>query len=162
MSSLLPTETETEPEPETDADPVATARRIFLMRRLVVAAVRRYRQALTFTEEIDAAIPAAFCPPFEGGVESEEECQSWRLLLHDAENDFYATEAALAERIFNLYDFLSPEDRRVGWRVGSVFHERGVQIEGTIYLLTDDPADFEPGKNIIVMARHDRVINLDG
>jgi hypothetical protein len=160
MSSLLPTEPE--PEPGTDADPVATARRVFLMRRLVVGAVHRYRQALAFTEEIDAAIPAAFNPPFEGGVEQEDECQSWRLLLCEAENDFYSAEAALGERIFNLYDFIAPEDRRVGWTVGSIFQERGVEIGGTIYLLTGDPAECEPGKNTVVMARHDRVINLNG
>jgi hypothetical protein len=153
----------TEPEPGTDADPVATARRVFLMRRLVVGAVHRYRQALAFTEEIDAAIPAAFCPPFEAGVEQEEQCQSWRLLLCEAENDFYSAEHALAERIYSLYDFLAPEDRRVGWTGGSIFRERGVSIDGTIYLLIADPAEYEPGsKDMVVMARHDRVINLNG
>jgi hypothetical protein len=146
----------------TGADPMAMARRVSLTRRLLVSAIDRYKAALAFTEEIDEAMPGEFGPPFDEEAEPEDERIGWHRLLKDAEADFFESELGLALRIFNLHDSLAREDRRIGPReVGSPFAERGIEHEGTIYTLIDDPANFDAGTNIIALVPSDRVIRLD-
>ena len=61
---------------------------------------------------------------------------------------------ALAKRIFNLYDLLAPEGKRVGPQVvGAGFVERGITLDGLTFILMDDPANFEAGTSIIAVAR---------
>jgi hypothetical protein len=162
MSSLLPPVPETDDDPETmEADPVAIARRVLMMRRLVASAVQHYRQTLAFVEELDVAMPVPFRPPFDDDAEPEDERGAWWRLLKDAEGDFYSAEASLAVLICNLYDDLAPEHKRVGPKVGSYFQERGIEIDDVVYLLVDDPAALDSGKNIIALCRRDRVIDLN-
>jgi hypothetical protein len=148
---------------DSGADPIATARRIYLIRRLLVDSVRRYRETLDFCGEVDRATPIAFRPPHDPEAEMGEEGHAWRRLICDAEAEHYSAEVSLAQSINNLYNFLAPEDRRIGpTAIGGNFEERGISIDGTAYVLMSDPADFEPGVNIVAMVRPDRVIDLAG
>lgn len=62
----------------------------------------------------------------------------------------------------NLYDLLAPEGKRVGPQgVGAGFVERGITLDGVMFILMCDPANFEAGTSIVAIAPFDRVIGLD-
>jgi hypothetical protein len=147
----------------TAADPLVMARKTYLLRRLLVSDILRYREALRFCEEIDEVMPVEFRAPFNQSAEPEDERSGWWNLLREAEADFHSSEAALAERLFNCYDFLVPESRRIGpVEVGSPFIERGFRYDGVTYSILHDPVDFEAGVAIIAAVSHARVASLDG
>ena len=168
MKPPLPPEDDTVSlhSPEVGGPEQPIARRIWMTRRLLRSAVRRYQQTLAFARAVDAAMPEPFRSQYDASpnpaAQSEGESRMWWRLLQDANSDFYSAEWALAERIFNLYDLLASEGKRVGPQVvGAGFVERGITLDGLTFILMDDPANFEAGTSIIAVAPIDRVIGLD-
>jgi hypothetical protein len=124
-----------------------------MIRRLLRLAIRQYVAALEFAREVDRARPA--------GRRRYE--PTWRLLQGEADAQFEAAEAALAERINNGFDAIAPEGRRIGpIKEGAEFVERAVSLDGVVYVLVYDPDRYEAGQNIIAILGADRVASLDG
>jgi hypothetical protein len=141
-------------------DPAAV--RLLMMRRLLASSVRHYRAALDFARDVDLAMPPPFRPPFDPEAEPEGERREWWNLLYEADSEFYAAESALADRLHNLYDSIASEADRIGpTPVGDPFVERAVSLDGALYVLTDDPGNYDAGHSIIAIVRTDRVIGLD-
>jgi hypothetical protein len=139
-----------------------SAVRLAMTRALLTRSVRNYRDALEFARQVDEALPVQFQPPFDPIAEPEAERVAWHYLLCEADAEFFAAEDSLADRISHLYDLVAPEGRRIGRTpVGETFIERAVQLDGTLYILTDHPSIYEPGRNIIAIVRADRVADLD-
>ncbi len=179
MTSLPPSPAESEAEYPSDK-----ARRVSMTLRLLRSAVRHYLQTLAFAREVDGHIPDAFKSysrkSRSGEAESpslarkrllwevddsppEGEKAGWLMLRYEADSAFYSAEIELATRIVNLYDFLAPEDLRLGpeddW---AEYRERGVTLDGRTFIVLYDPAQYEAGDVIISMTPIEHVIGLDG
>jgi hypothetical protein len=149
-------------QPDSSPGPVIVAARVLLMKRLVVDAIRTYQSTLSFCDEINAIMPEHFRHHPAQLKSADEECRAWWRLFLDAMSTHDIAQGQLAALIVNLYDYLAPEDRKLGAAgPGSGFLERGVTIDGKSFIAVDDPADFEAGHPIIAVITSNRVIDLD-
>ena len=145
-----------EPPPPSDE-----ARRLWLTRRLLRSAVRSYQLTLAFCHEVDASLPDDFRPPWKPDAEPEGERKDWWNLVYETNSAHYAAETALAERIFNLFDKLAPDERKVGKRVeGSEFIQPAVTLDGQTFVLVSDPANHNDDNDIIIMVSRKHIIDL--
>jgi hypothetical protein len=148
--------------PDGSPDPALIARRVSLTRRLLTGAIDRYKQTRSFFEEVEAAMPQDFRGDPAKVDSPDEECRAWGRLLRDAESDYHGAENALAILINNLSDDLAPEGQRRGRKGGgSGFRERAVSIDGQLYVLVEEPADFDDHTPLIAMVSNDRMFGLD-
>lgn len=133
-----------------------------MMKRLLRQAVRQYLASLEFAREVDREMPEPFRPPFNPAAEPAGARKLWWLLHAEADAQFDAAESALSDRILNGFDAVAAEGSRVGpVEVESEFIERAIKVDGVLYVLVFDPAEYEPGQNIIAIVGADRVASLD-
>ena len=143
------------PGDEAPSLPSPESARLWMTRRLLRSAVRCYQMTLAFSHEVNNSAPANL------RHRDARERDGWERLKGQANDAFDAAEVQLATRIVNLYDDVAPEPNRIPTRDDDVFQERAIRLGGVTFVLTYDPANYQPETGIVAMLPADLVVDLD-
>lgn len=148
--------------PEGEPDPATAGRRAELAAAILAAAIRRYGEASEAWTAVAESYPHLPGPRAPADDAERRERRAWMALRREADAQFDAAEQALADAIGGLYDLLAPEGRRARDADGDYFVPRAVRHGGYVYVLADNPGNYEPHSNLVAVYHEGMAIDLDG